>query len=144
MKQRGFTIIEMLLSIALITVIAGIGIPIYQSLQVRNDLDVAVDSFVQSARRAQVLSRASDGDTSWGVYVASSTITVFKGSTYASRDSDYDETFAILTELTPSGVTEIVYTKFTGAPQTTGMTTLTSGANEVRNININEKGVIEY
>jgi len=143
-NKRGFTIVEMLLSIALVTIIAGIGVPIYQSLQVRNDLDVAVDSFVQSARRAQVLARASDGDTNWGVYATSSTIAIFKGASYAGRDSDYDEVFLVPTSITPSGVQEIVFEKFIGLPQTTGTTTLTSNTNEVRTIHTNDQGTFTY
>jgi len=143
-EKRGFTIIEMLLSIALITVITGMVIPIYQSMQVRNDLDVAVDSFVQGARRAQMLSRASDDDTSWGIYATSSIVSVFKGTSYASRDSDYDEVFSVPTSIAPSGVQEIAFAKFTGLPQAIGTTTFTSNINEVRNIITNEKGTLTY
>ena len=57
-KNAGFTLLEVLLSIAIITLIAGIGIPVYLSFQVRNDLDIATAEIVQSARRVQVLSQA--------------------------------------------------------------------------------------
>ena len=39
--NKGFTILEVLLSIATITIIAGIIIPVYESFQVRNELDLA-------------------------------------------------------------------------------------------------------
>ncbi|KKT34575.1 MAG: hypothetical protein UW24_C0026G0001, partial [Parcubacteria group bacterium GW2011_GWA2_44_12] len=38
MKNAGFTLIEVLLSITAIAIIAGISIPVYQSFQNRNDL----------------------------------------------------------------------------------------------------------
>jgi len=144
MKNAGFTLIEILLSIAAITIIAGISIPIYQLFQVRNDLDIATVEIVQSVRRAQILSQAVDGDTSWGIKIQSGSIIVFKGVSYAARDATFDELFDVPTSMTPSGVSEIVFTKFTGLPQTTGTITLTSNANETRTITINAKGMVSY
>lgn len=133
----------MLLSIALVSVIAGIGIPVYQSLQPRNDLDIAANTEAQTLRRAQVLALASDGDTSWGVSVLADTITLFKGASYAARDGTFDEVFAT-PNITPTGLAEVVFAKFTGLPQSTGTTTLTNVANETRTITINAKGTITY
>jgi len=144
MKNAGFTLLEILLSIAVISLIAGISIPIYQSFQVRNDLDIATVEIAQSLRRAQILSQAVDGDTSWGVSVQSASITLFKGTSYAARDTAFDELFDVPTSITPSGVSEIVFSKFFGNPQTIGTVTLTSNANETRTITINEKGMVSY
>lgn len=76
----------MMLSIAIITMLFGLSTPIYQSFQVRNDLDIAATTIVQSLRRAQVLSQAVDGETNWGVNVKSGSITIFKGVSYDARD----------------------------------------------------------
>lgn len=143
-KQRGFTLLEVMLSVAIIALIAGLGTPIYQGFQVRNDLDVAANSISTSLRRAQILSQAVDGDTSWGLSIQSGEITLFRGTSYASRSAEYDEVFDLQGSITPSGVSEIVYEKFTGIPQATGTIILTSNANEIRNITINEKGTITY
>lgn len=144
MKNAGFTLIEVMLSVVAIAVIAGISIPVYQSFQVRNDLDIATVEIAQSARRAQTLSQAVDGDTSWGIKIQSGSIVVFKGASYAARDTTFDEVFEVPTSITPSGVSEIVFTKFTGLPQTTGTISLTSNANETRTITINAKGMVNY
>lgn len=133
---------EVLLVVALFSVLAGFGAPIYQSFQVRNNLDIASQTFVQSARRAQSLSQASDGDTSWGVNVQSGSIVVFKGASFALRDTTYDELFEIPTTIIPDGLKEIVFNKFTGLPNTIGTTTLTSLNNEARTIVINQKGMV--
>ena len=144
MKNAGFTLIEVMLSVAAIGIIAGISIPIYQSFQVRNDLDIATVEIAQSARRAQTLSQAVDGDTSWGVKIQSGSMTVFKGISYVARDSTFDELFDVPTSITPSGISEVVFAKFTGLPQTTGTITLTSNTNETRNVTINQKGMVSY
>jgi len=133
-----------MLSIAAIAIIAGIGIPVYQSFQVRNDLDIAATTVAQSMRRAQVLSQASDGDTSWGVKIQSGSIVLFKGASYAARDSSFDEVFDVPGSITPSGLSEIVFAKFTGFPVGAGAATLTSNTNETRTISINARGTVSY
>ncbi|MCA9364015.1 prepilin-type N-terminal cleavage/methylation domain-containing protein [Candidatus Kaiserbacteria bacterium] len=143
-NKRGFTLIELLLSVALIAAIGGIGAPVYQSFQVRNDLDVAAVTLAQTLRRAQLLSQAVDGSSTWGVSVTSGSITLFRGADYASRDVGYDEVSGVPLTITPSGVSEIVYTTITGEPQTTGTITLTASIGEMRTITLNEKGTITY
>lgn len=140
----GFTMLEVLLSVAVIALIAGIGTPVYQSLQNRNNLDITATSVVQSLRRAQILSQAADGDTSWGVHATSGNITLFRGTSFASREAAYDEVFDMSPTITPSGLTEVVFSKFSGESQMTGTMTLTSAANETRTITINEKGTIIF
>lgn len=142
--QKGFTLLEVLLSLAVIGFISGISIPVYQSFQVRNDLDIAAVTYAQTLRRAQILSQAVDGDIAWGVYIISGSITLFRGNSYIGHDSSFDEVFEMPNSITPSGITEIVFTKFTGLPQTTGTVTLTSNANETKVITINARGMVAY
>lgn len=142
--EKGFTLLEVVLSLAVIAVIAGISIPVYESFQVRNDLDITATTYAQSLRRAQILAEAVDGDIAWGVYIIGGSITLFKGTSYPLRDSSFDEVFTIPPSITPSGIAEIVFTKFTGLPQTTGIVTLTSNINETRTITINARGTVSY
>jgi len=143
-KTDGFTLLEVLLSVAIIAMIAGLGTPIYQSLQIRNDLDVSKNIITQSLNRAQILSTASDSDATWGLFIQGGSITLFQGTSYASRNASFDEVFELPSSITPSGISEIVYDKLTGQPQVIGTITLTSNINESRNITINEKGSLTY
>ena len=142
--QGGFTFIEILLVVALIGITAGISIPVYQSFQTRNDLDISSITIAQTLRRAQLLSQAVDGDISWGVKVAVGNITLFKGENFFARDTEFDEVFSMPTSISVLGLEEIVFEKFTGEPQNTGTTTLTSVNNETRSINISSKGTVSY
>jgi prepilin-type N-terminal cleavage/methylation domain-containing protein len=141
---KGFTLIEVLLSIAAITIIAGFSVPVYQSFQVRNDLDVAATTIALSARRAEMLAQGSDGDTSWGVHVAPDGIVLYKGSGFANRDVSVDETFEMPKSITASGTTEFIFAKFTGLPSSSSTLLLTSSNNETRTITINAKGMVNY
>ena len=141
--RRGFTLIEVLLSVALIGLIAGIGAVVYQQLQNRNALDVAAVTMATQFRRAQVLSRAADVDTTWGVRVDAGSITLFQGATYVSRDTTFDEVSSISSSITPNGFQEVVFAKFTGLPQTTGTLTLT-GPYDSRTLTLNAQGTVFY
>lgn len=140
---QGFTLIEILLSISLIAALAGVSTPIYRLLQVRNDLDITINSLAQTLRRAQILSSAVDGDTTWGVNIQNGSLTLFKGSSFTSRDSTYDETFNISSSISVSGLQEVVYAKFAGLPQSIGTTTLTTSSDS-RSITINTKGTLSF
>ncbi|MBI4252911.1 type II secretion system protein [Candidatus Uhrbacteria bacterium] len=142
--MKGFTIIELLLSVALVGALAIFSFPVYQSFQSRSDGENAAVIVAQTMRRAQALSHAMDGDMSWGVKIQGGSIVLFKGETYASRDTTTDEVFDMPSDITPSGANEIVFEKFSGLPQSTGTVTLTSNTNETRNITINAQGTITY
>ena len=102
----------------------------------------ATVSIVETLSRAQILSQAVDDDISWGVYITSGSVILFKGVNYASRDITYDEIFEIPTNIVLSGLSEIVFAKFLGLPQTFGTIILTSNTNETRNIVVNSKGMV--
>lgn len=144
MKVRGFTLPEMLLSVALLTIIGGMIIPSYHTFLVRNDLDIATITLAQNLRQAQSLSRSADGDMTWGIYVGVGSILVYKGVSYIARDSTFDQNTQIPKSIVPTGLNEINFSKVMGLPNATGTFTLTSQANEKRTITINEKGMVDY
>ena len=144
MARRGFTLPEMLLSVTLLVMIGGMVMPMYRTFLVRDDLDIAATTLAQSLRRAQSLSISADGDMSWGVRVGVGSILVYKGASYVSRDSTYDENTSMPTSIIPTGVSEIVFSKVFGVPSATGTFIFTSQANETRDITINGKGMVDY
>ncbi len=144
MKGQGFTLLEVLLVSATITILAAIAIPVYSHLQVKNDLDVATSTVLQTFRRAQILSQSVDGDTTWGAKIQTSTITLFKGASYGARDTTYDEDYSLSGNVTPTGITEVVFSKMLGVPNTTGTLTLTNTNSEVQTITLGSKGQLDY
>lgn len=142
--NEAFTLLEILLCVAMIGLIAGITAPMYNGMLTKNDLDIATTTTVQAFRRAQVLSQAMDRDSAWGVKVQSGSIVIFKGTSYAARDTTLDEITTMPTVIGVSGTaTEVVFNKLDGTPQTTGTVTLTSGQN-TKVITINAKGTTDF
>lgn len=147
-KQRagfyGFTLVEIALSLSILLIIFTMTVPVYHRFMVRNDLDIAVMSLVENFRRAQVLSQITDGDSSWGVHVTTGSILLYKGINYAARDQSYDEDTSVSSSIVFSGLNDVLFSKQTGLPQSVGTTTFTSTTNEVRNVTINQKGMVDY
>ena len=143
-KLTGFTLIEILMSVATIGVIAGMSAPVYHGFQVRNDASIAIDVIAQSLRRAQLLSQAMDGDTSWGVSMADEHITLFRGTSYSSRNTDFDETFPFFASLKHAGVSEVVFSKLEGRPLSYGSMNIDTSTGVSYSLAINSKGIIEY
>lgn len=144
-RLKGFTLIELILSIVIIVMILSATAPMFQSLQNKNDLEVAVNETVQTMRRAQSLSRAVEGDSRWGVNIRTGYITLFRGNGFSSRDATYDEDYQIPTNITVGPLHEVVFEKVSGEAITPGNITLTSPPiNEQRTISINVKGTLNY
>ncbi len=142
--RHGFTLLEVLLVVAIIGVVAGISIPVYQNFQVKNDLDIAANSIASSFHRARTLATSSEGDSRWGVSIQAGSITVFQGTSYASRNSAFDEVFSVPATITPSGLGEVVFDQLTGTALSTGTVTLTASTGRVRTVAITAKGTVSY
>jgi len=142
--KKGFTLLEMLLTITIIAVLGGISAPIYMSFLARNDLSVTSTIVVQSLRRAQTQSKNMVNDSDWGVYMADQVLTIFSGSAYSLRTVAFDEKFDIAPTISFSGVTEVVFARFTGDTSDDGDIILNSNNNETRTITINQKGMVDY
>lgn len=142
--SKGFTLIEFALSLALIGILASIFIPISGLLQSRNNLDLATTITVHALRRTQILSQAVESDTSWGINISNGNVIIFKGTNFIERDMNFDEIFNLPSNITLSGIGEIIFAKFSGEPQTVGNIILTSSNNETRKITINQKGMVSY
>lgn len=144
MKKRGFTLLEMLLSVSIIVIITSITVPVYFSLKIDNDLNIAQNIIVTGLRRAQILARASKNDSDWGVHMQTNSITIFNGTSYAARVTTFDEDFDTPNTVTFSNLSEIVFSKFTGLPTTTGQIDLTANNNATAQVAINAQGEIDY
>ncbi len=141
---RGFTMAEITLSLSILAMIFAMTMPMYRTFSIRNDMDIAVTTLVQDFRRAQMLSQITDGDSSWGVHVATGSILIYKGQSFGGRDQAFDEITEISTSISISGLNDVYFSKQAGLPQSTGTTTFTSINNEIRNVTINQKGMVDY
>lgn len=143
-STSGFTLLEVIIVISIISIIVITGIPIFYRTQLRNELDIATREVAQHLRFAQQRARSMKADSTHGVYVQNGSITLFQGASYASRNATYDVVVDLSSQITVSGTQEYVFSKYTGLPQSSGTVQLTLPDNENRTIQINAQGMVEY
>ncbi|MDP3956596.1 MAG: prepilin-type N-terminal cleavage/methylation domain-containing protein [bacterium] len=107
--SRGFSIVEVLLASVIMVILLALGTPVtvdfYQSQLVTSERD----NLVSILKRARTLSLANKNKSAHGVYIDNNQYLLFEGSSYASRNTAYDESFAHTSALIFSGVSEIVF-----------------------------------
>jgi len=142
--MRGFTLIEIVVVIAVMAALIGALVPLSARFKRQNDIQVVAETYAQALRRAQVLSQSMSGDSAWGVIAATGTVTLFKGSAYAARVAGYDELYPFATQFAATGTTEFDFAKFTGLPAAAGTTTFSFTGAASRSVYLNAKGIPTY
>ncbi|MFA5178429.1 MAG: type II secretion system protein [Candidatus Paceibacterota bacterium] len=138
------TLLEVMLSVAIIIVLAGSSVPVSNYFQNKNEVDAERNAIVSSLRRAQALAQDMSGDSAWGVKIELGKVTLFQGNDYNSRNDSFDEIFDFSETIIPSGINEIVFSKIWGEPNISGIINLMGPNNETSQIQINTKGMIDY
>ncbi len=143
-RQYGFTLIEMMLSLTIIGMLVGLSVPVYSSFLLRNDVNIGAQQVAEALRRAQVYARGMNSDSSWSVEIQSTAVTLFKGTNFAGRNTNYDEVITLPGSITASGLSEVQFAKLTGMPSKSGTVTLTTSISETKTVAINAEGMVNY
>jgi prepilin-type N-terminal cleavage/methylation domain-containing protein len=143
LRQAGYTLIEEVVVVGIIAVLAVFALPVYSNLQNSNGLDVTVNTLVQDLYQAQILSRNEENSSAYGVYITNQTITLYAGSSYATRNTSTANVFTMPVSITVSGLSEIDFSKLYGFPSTTGTFTLKDNSAS-RVVTINSMGMVDF
>lgn len=138
---KGFTLIELIIILALVSVIAFLSVSFYSRFLLQNEVENTTERLVGQIRKAQLYSMMNKGNSSWGVKVASGNITLFSGGSYATRNSSLDESFTFNNNISILGLSETVFKYRTGTPSAVFTVTI-SGNNNTKTISINSQGRI--
>ncbi|MFW5702498.1 MAG: pilus assembly FimT family protein, partial [Candidatus Dojkabacteria bacterium] len=114
--MKAFTLIELLLVVALISVVTVAGFPIFTSFLNSSEVDATADIIRSSARRAQLNAQGSKQDSHWGILIAEPEITIYRGDNYASRVATDDLIAEFSQDVEVTGDLEINFEKVTGYP----------------------------
>ncbi len=88
MRKKAFTLLEILLVLALMGIFFGLSALYFQVNQVRADLSGQVDIFVSYARLAQSDSASGKDGVAQGIHLDTDSYTLFAGITYNPVDVD--------------------------------------------------------
>jgi prepilin-type N-terminal cleavage/methylation domain-containing protein len=148
----GFTLIELIIVMAIIFVIAGAVAPIYGNLQSTTQLNETTSQAVQALRMARERSVSRYNNARHGVkfdLVSSpNKFILYQGTSYASRDAEYDrettlsQSMSIVTTgLSPVG-DDINFSMGLGIPDKTGSVNINHSVEGFKVININDYGAV--
>jgi prepilin-type N-terminal cleavage/methylation domain-containing protein len=147
--HKGFTLIEALITIAIIAVLAGMSTLGIVNFGKSSDIEGGRTTVVQALRQAQSNSLADLDQKTWGVHFENNKVTIFpdSGSGFDSAEKNNQ------VKLMPTGVSiafefgggvDLMFDKGKASTLSPGTITLSSSANTTAEITINSEGMIDY
>jgi prepilin-type N-terminal cleavage/methylation domain-containing protein len=145
MLQKGFTLIEILLVSAITVILIAATLPVYDSFFKQGKLDVASIELQGNLRNMQAQAKAGLNDLDQGAYFNSNSYIAYQGSSYVTRNTDYDFTYDIIDKVTiVDAPMEVTFSKKTGLPDSAQTITIRNQINDEETvINVSAIGLIE-
>lgn len=140
-KAKGFTLIEVILTMSLITIVALVASPFYGRFLSAQEISIVEDELSGSFAKAQMYSMLGKSDALWGVAVRDEQIILFQGDSYSDRDQSFDEVFVMQGKVSVTGFSEVVFAKVTGKPNVMPAFTV-SGSGVTDTFILNTAGVL--
>ena len=126
-KRAGFTLFELLIALA-IGFILAVSVAIISVNFVRNrEMEVVQETLVSYLRAAEQRALASESNVAHGVSMTGGNLTLFRGASYAARQTAYDTVLPYPSYITVTGITAVVFAKQAGTPSVSGTMTITNG-----------------
>lgn len=142
-RQQGFTLVEVIITLAIVVIVAGVSFPLYSHWQDIDALDSSRFAILQDVRSAQASAIAGENQSSFGVFFSSTEYTIYQGDAYTSREPAEDIVRYLKDDLILSGLSEVAFEKETGTPSTTGTLVITNTkTNNTESITVNDVGLI--
>ena len=151
-NKKGFTLVELMIIIALFGVVAAFSFPFFRSRNVQHILDASSDELHGILRQAQGRAMSGHNASAWGVHWGTGEYTLFSGDEYDTRDTDHDliidypGSITISTSVNVSGATypeDVVFDQLTGTTDASGTITITSSISDVERFTVSTQGQIE-
>lgn len=145
--EKGFTLLELILVIAIIAILAAATVPLMGNFNQRTQVDAVARQMVSALRFAQQKSVATESDSQFGVYFddGNNRFIVFRGATYGSfpaEDRIYTYTDAItVTQSFPSN--EVTFEKGTGNTVDIGSISIANDVGGLFTVTVSGQGKIE-
>ena len=141
MKKNGFTLIEVMLTLALVSILASLSFPLSGYFLSPQEVAVVRDELQGSLSKAQLYSMTGKNGALFGVAVHDQAIVLFQGNSFATRDQAFDEVFPLHPRVTVSGLTEVVFARVTGEPDTEPTMTI-AGNDTTETVTMNAEGIL--
>ncbi|MFH1047824.1 MAG: prepilin-type N-terminal cleavage/methylation domain-containing protein [Patescibacteria group bacterium] len=145
---RGFSLIEVILTIALLLGIAMLTMPLMSGSLSQNELDAAADTAADVLNQTRSSAMSGVGEGKFGVHFETDQFVTFVGDVYAVGDSANEyyplPGFVEITSVTISGGgSEMIFANVAGTPLQTGSLVFTDSAGLTRTIAVNAAGTVD-
>jgi prepilin-type N-terminal cleavage/methylation domain-containing protein len=128
MKTRsGFTLIEMLIVMAMTAIFAGFAAVLGAPVIRHAEFDRVRETVRNELVAAQADTVGGTLDSAWGVAFTTSTVTRYRGGSYATRVTASDRVTTFSGGFILSGATEVHFSRPTGLVSSTAVVVITSG-----------------
>lgn len=153
-KNAGFTLLEVIIVIAILSFLAIIVAFDFISFKKGSDLDNNAQEFVSVSRTAQNKTISSENYSQYGVYlnvlVQPNQYTLFKGSSYALREISFDRVYSLQNTIEFFDISlingEIVFDRLTGASREQGSVSIRIKADpdRIKTVYISSSGAVGF
>lgn len=137
----GFTMFEILIVMAMLVFFAGLTAAISAKALRNGEFDRVRETLRGELVAAQANSIAGTLDSAWGVAVATSSITRYRGASYATRNATYDRTTIFSGSIKLSGTTDVAFSRPNGT--STPATIVITDGTSFTTTTVNAVGAIE-
>lgn len=131
--RRGFTLVEILVSLAIILLLMGIGAYALIASRTAKQLDTMTDSITAKLEEAKSNAISGKNGTNFGLAFSTTTYVYWSGSSYSPGNANnltYPVTNGFsITSTIPGTDHAIMFARITGLPNATGSITITSNQN---------------
>lgn len=141
--KKGFTLLELIIVMAIIATLGTVVVTLYGSVRQTGSAKYGSYIVLDAMKEAQIKAKMMEQDSAWGVKTTNASAIVFSGNSYALRTSSLDRVYNLPSGVVVSGLSEVVFAKFSGTPNTTGTTTLVSTA-ATSSVYVWQNGVLGY
>lgn len=132
-KKSGLTVVEIVVALAILAILAGIGMRAFTNARTAKQLDTITDSIATKLEEAKTNAMSGKDGTNFGLAFSTTTYTYWSGTSY-SPSAESNNVFPIssnfsLTSTIPGTYHAVRFARITGTPDLTGSIVITSNDN---------------
>lgn len=147
--MKGLTLIEILVSLSVILIVAGLLISALASFRENNLLTEAQSNIIGMLRDARSRTLGSVGNSAYGIHFEAAKAVLFKGESYDALDPA-NEAYNLpsilqVSDVSLGGLSDVVFSRLTGVASSFGTVTIESkgDSQKTRVITILSTGIIK-